>query len=100
MPVGLSIAGRFDTRSGWKVKPSVDASFVPAFGDTEVDGTTTVQGIEMHAPLNVWSENAGRLSLGIAAERKGWTFGAQLGGAVGSDDMQAFEGRIRVGRVF
>lgn len=100
LPVGLSIAGRFDTRSGWKVTPLVDASFVPAFGDTEVDGTTTVQGIEMHAPLNVWSENAGRLSLGIAAERKGWTFGAQLGGAVGSDDMKAFEGRIRVGRVF
>lgn len=100
LPVGLSIAGRFDTRSGWKVTPSVDASFVPAFGDTEVDGTTTVQGIEMHAPLNVWSENAGRLSLGIAAERKGWTFGVQLGGAVGSDDMKAFEGRIRVGRVF
>lgn len=100
LPVGLSIAGRFDTRSGWKVTPSVDASFVPAFGDTEVDGTTTVQGIEMNAPLNVWSENAGRLSLGIAAERKGWTFGVQLGGAVGSDDMKAFEGRIRVGRVF
>lgn len=100
LPVGLSIAGRFDTRSGWKVTPSVDASFVSAFGDTEVDGTTTVQGIEMHAPLNVWSENAGRVSLGIVAERKGWTFGAQLGGAVGSDDMKAFEGRIRVGRVF
>ena len=100
VPVGLAVAGRFETRSGWKVSPSVDASFVPAFGDTEVDGTTTVQGIEMHAPLNVWSDNAGRLSFGIAAERKGWTFGAQLGGAIGSDDMRALEGRIRLGRVF
>lgn len=100
MPVGLSIAGRFETGSGWRVIPSVDASFVHAFGDTDVNGKTVVQGVEMHAPLNVWSENAGRLSFGIAAERKGWTFGAQLGGAVGSDDMRAFEGRIRVGRVF
>lgn len=100
MPVGLAVAGRFETRSGWKVTPSVDASFVPAFGDTEVDGTTTVQGIEMHAPLNVWSDNAGRLSFGIAAQRKGWTFGAQVGGAIGSDDMRALEGRIRLGRVF
>lgn len=100
MPVGLSIAGRFETGSGWRVIPSVDASFVHAFGDTDVNGTTVVQGVEMHAPLNVWAENAGRLSFGIAAERKGWTFGAQLGGALGSDDMRAFEGRIRVGRVF
>lgn len=100
MPVGLSIAGRFETGSGWRVIPSVDASFVHAFGDTDVNGKTVVQGVEMHAPLNVWAENAGRLSFGIAAERKGWTFGAQLGGAVGSDDMRAFEGRIRVGRVF
>lgn len=45
MPVGLSIAGRFETGSGWRVIPSVDASFVHAFGDTDVNGKPSCRAL-------------------------------------------------------
>ncbi len=50
-PVGATLAGRYDTASGWRISPKIDVSIVPAAGNIEAQTTVRFTGVPGEAAL-------------------------------------------------
>ena len=100
MPIGIAVSGDCSTHAGWTVRPTVDVAYIHTFGDTDIDATTTVGKVNLGTALDVWSENVGRLNVGVEARKNNMAFGFNLGGAVGSTDYREVYGQINVKYLF
>ena len=81
--------------NGWDWTPSIDAAYVPAFGDDDVEARTDV-GAVAHTTMDVWSNSVGRLKFGLSAHKEHLAVGIEAGAAAGSDDMTEYFGQVRV----
>lgn len=100
MPIGIAVSGDCSTHAGWIVRPTVDVAYIHTFGDTDIDATTTVGKVNLGTALDVWSENVGRLNVGVEARKDNMAFGFNLGGAVGSTDYREIYGQINAKYLF
>lgn len=100
LPIGIAVSGDCSTHAGWTVRPTVDVAYIHMFGDTDVDATTTVGKVNLGTALDVWSENVGRLNVGVEARKDNMAFGFNLGGAVGSTDYREVYGQINAKYLF
>ena len=100
MPIGIAVSGDCSTHAGWTVRPTVDVAYIHTFGDTDIDATTTVGKVNLGTALDVWSENVGRLNVGVEARKDNMAFGFNLGGAVGSTDYREVYGQINAKYLF
>lgn len=100
MPIGVAVTGECANVGGWTMKPTVEVAYVHTFGDTDLDSVTRVGNTPTGTSLDVWSENVGRLGIGLEARRDNMAFGVNLGGSVGDNDHQAFYGQISAKYVF
>lgn len=100
MPIGIAVSGDCSTHAGWTVRPTVDVAYIHTFGDTDIDATTTVGKVNLGTALDVWSENVGRLNVGVEARKDNMAFGFNIGGAVGSTDYREIYGQINAKYLF
>lgn len=100
LPIGVTFAGTFTTQGGWSLRPTADIAYVHTFGDTDVDVDTTVGAAVMSTNLDVWSEDVGRVRLGLEAGKDNFAFGFTLGGAVGDADYTEVYGQLHAKYLF
>lgn len=100
MPIGVAVTGECANVGGWTMKPTVEVAYVHTFGDTDLDAVTRVGATPTGTSLDVWSENVGRLCIGLEARRDNMAFGINLGGSVGDNDHEEFYGQISAKYVF
>lgn len=100
LPIGVAVAGDCSVHGGWTVRPTVDVAYVRTFGDTDLDATTGVGATNIGTTLDVWSENVGRLNVGVEARKDNMAFGFSFGGAVGDMDHSEIYGQLNAKYVF
>lgn len=100
LPIGVAVSGDCSVHGGWTVRPTVDVAYVHTFGDTDLDATTGVGATNIGTTLDVWSENVGRLNVGVEARKDNMAFGFNFGGAVGDMDHSEVYGQLNVKYVF
>ena len=94
-PIGVMFAGDLRSKNGWMWTPSVDVAYIPIFGDDTVDAKTDV-GAVAHTSMDVWTNNVGRMKLGLKVQKDNLGFGVEAGAAAGSDNMTEVFGQVRV----
>lgn len=100
MPIGVTFTGDVADFSGWTLKPVVDVAYVHTFGDTDLKTSSKVGDAVMGTNLDVWSDNVGRLTLGLEAHKGNMAFGFNLRGAKGDNDHKAFFGQLNAKYLF
>ena len=100
MPIGVAFTGDVADCSGWTLKPVVDVAYVHTFGDTDLKTSSKVGDAVMGTTLDVWSDNVGRLTMGLEAHKGNMAFGFNLGGAKGDNDHKAFFGQLNAKYLF
>lgn len=98
-PIGVMFAGDLRSKNGWMWTPSVDVAYIPIFGDDTVDAKTDV-GAVAHTSMDVWTNNVGRMKLGLKVQKDNLGFGVEAGAAAGSDNMTEVFGQVRVDYCF
>ena len=100
MPIGVAFTGSVADFSGWTLKPVVDVAYVHTFGDIDLETSSKVGDAVMGTNLDVWSDNVGRLTMGLEAHKCNMAFGFNLGGAKGDNDHKAFFGQLNAKYLF
>lgn len=94
VPVGLMFTGKTAAASGWNLQPLLDVAYVRAFGDKDVEATTTWGSTVGSVTMDVWAENVLRSRAGIEAQKGALSLGIQGGAACGSDNMSSFFAQV------
>ena len=98
LPFGVTVKGEFET-NGWNVKPMADVTFVPQFGETKSQTTTTFPG-GTASDVNV-AEFTGNFStnftFGVEAQKGDYSVGMELGVTKGQNNKtdSSFMAKVR-----
>jgi hypothetical protein len=94
VPVGIAFTGTMTTASGWNWSPKVDVAYIGAFGDRDVEATTTAGTAAGSTSFDVWTESVVRTRFGIEAGKDAFALGVNAGMALGGDDTKSLFGQV------
>lgn len=81
-PVGVGLAGQYETYGAWQVHPSLEVAFVPQAGDKVIDVTDKVDS-------RFTGNYAVESRLGIAVEKKNLMLGINYHGSAGDAGLRS-----------
>lgn len=101
LPVGVTFSREIAAESGWNVKPSLDLSLIPAFGDTDMEQSVRFAGVNGLATMNteIMDELSGRAQVGIEASKGNFYMGLDYA-YQGSSNIDAHQVQANFGFKF